>query len=99
MSSMDLVIDPAAETPHESDPHPRIPARAILDSLLDPHLILAPRRDGSGKITDFTVVEANTAAADYYRVDRETIPGRRLLEFLPADNAGALLAMARDAHE
>jgi diguanylate cyclase (GGDEF)-like protein/PAS domain S-box-containing protein len=96
---MELVIAPPGGTPPVVVPHPQIPARAILDSLLDPHLLIAPLRDAAGKITDFTIVEANNAAADYYRLDREAMPGRRLLDFLPADNAGALLAMARDAHE
>jgi PAS domain S-box-containing protein len=96
---MDLVMEPAVDTTPSSDPHPRIPARVILDSLLDPHFILAPRRDGAGKITDFTIVDANIAAAEYYNLERDTMPGRRLLEFLPADNAGALMAMTRDAHE
>ena len=96
---MGLVIEPAAGTPHDFSPHPNIPARAILDALLDPHFILAPRRDSAGKITDFTIVDANVAAAEYYNLERDTMPGRRLLEFLPADNAGALMAMARDAHE
>jgi diguanylate cyclase (GGDEF)-like protein/PAS domain S-box-containing protein len=99
MSFMDLVLEPAGTVPPAVVPHPQIPARTILDSLLDPHFLLSPARDTSGKITDFTVVEANTAAADYYHVERETMLGRRLLEFLPADNAGGLLAMARDAHE
>jgi diguanylate cyclase (GGDEF)-like protein/PAS domain S-box-containing protein len=98
MSLMDLVMEPAADTARD-DPHPQIPARVILDSLLDPHFILAPRRDGAGKITDFTIVDANVAAAEYYNLDRDTMPGRRLLEFLTTDNAGALMAMARDAHE
>ena len=99
MSLMDLVMEPAAETARASDLPPPIPARAILDSLLDPHFILAPKRDGAGKITDFTIVDANVAAAEYYNLERDTMPGRRLLEFLTADNASALMAMARDAHE
>ena len=99
MSLMDLVMEPAVHTAIDTDPHPRIPARVILDSLLDPHFILAPRRDGAGKITDFTIVDANVAAAEYYNLERDAMPGRRLLEFLPADNASALMAMARDAHE
>ena len=96
MSFMGLVIEPAAGKPQTAE---AIPARAILDCLLDPHLLLRPVRDNSGKITDFAVVEANTAAAEYYRLERDAMLGRRLLEFLPADNAGGLLAMARDAHE
>lgn len=72
---------------------------AILDSLLDPHLILAPLRDATGKIADFTIIESNAAAAEYYQLDHQAMIGRSLLELLPADNAGALMAMARDAHE
>ena len=96
---MDLATEPPRSAPPVTVPHPTIPARAILDSLLDPHFVIAPLRDAAGKIIDFTIIEANHAAADYYHLDRETMIGRRLLEFLPADNAGGLLAMARDAHE
>ena len=73
--------------------------REILDSLLDPHLLLSPVRSTTGKITDFRINDANLAAAEYYRLARESILGRRLLEFLPSDGACALLAMARDAYE
>jgi diguanylate cyclase (GGDEF)-like protein/PAS domain S-box-containing protein len=78
---------------------PAATTRNIIDSLLDPLFLLAPRRDETGKITDFTVVEANTAAAEYYHLERDTLPGRSLLELLPAESAGALMAMARDAYE
>lgn len=94
---MDSLLDTAEGTPLTV--REAVPARAILDSLLDPHFLLGPVRDASGKITDFRIAEANTAAAEYYHVDRESMLGRHLLEFLPADNAGALMAMARDAHE
>jgi diguanylate cyclase (GGDEF)-like protein/PAS domain S-box-containing protein len=93
-----LTID-TAPTPPETAASSTATSRAILDSLLDPHLLLTPRRDRTGKITDFTITDANTAAADYYHLDRHDLLGRRLLEFLPADSAGALMAMARDAHE
>ena len=73
--------------------------REILDSLLDPHLLLSPVRSTTGKIKDFRINDANLAAAEYYRLARESILGRRLLEFLPSDGASALLAMARDAYE
>jgi diguanylate cyclase (GGDEF)-like protein/PAS domain S-box-containing protein len=99
MSFMDLVTEPPRSAPPVTVPHPTIPARAILDSLLDPHFLLSPQRDATGKITDFTITEANHAAADYYHLERDSMLGRRLLEFLPPDNAGGLLAMARDAHE
>ena len=73
--------------------------REILDSLLDPHLLLSPIRSTTGKIKDFQINDANIAAAEYYRLARESMLGRRLLEFLPSDGASALLAMARDAYE
>jgi diguanylate cyclase (GGDEF)-like protein/PAS domain S-box-containing protein len=86
-------ISPQPPTVESLDTH------AILDSLLDPHLILAPLRDATGKIADFTIIESNAAAAEYYQLDHESMIGRSLLELLPADNASALMAMARDAHE
>lgn len=98
MNSMDALAEYAGAAPDTAAASP-VSARAILDSLLDPHLLIAPLRDGTGKITDFSINDANTAAAEYYHLDRDTMLGRRLLEFLPADNAGALMAMARDAHE
>jgi len=73
--------------------------REILDSLLDPHLLLSPLRDTTGKITDFRINDANIAAAEYYHLERESMLGRGLLEFLPSDGVRALLAMARDAYE
>ncbi|MBU3666867.1 MAG: diguanylate cyclase [Chthoniobacterales bacterium] len=97
---------------HTGNPHPSASAppgdaaretlaspRAILDALLDPHLLLAPVRDAKGKIADFNIEEANGAAAKYYQLEREGMIGRRLLELLPADSAGVLMAMARDAFE
>ena len=56
MSFMDLVIAPPAERQPTIPPHPDIPARAILDAMLDPHLLLAPLRDSTGKIVDFTII-------------------------------------------
>ena len=73
--------------------------REILDSLLDPHLVLSPLRNTTGKITDFRINDANIAAAEYYRLERDSMLGRGLLEFLPSDSASALFAMARDAYE
>ena len=73
--------------------------RVILDALPDPHLLLSPLRDTKGKVADFVIEEANDAAAAYYRLERESMVGRRLLEFLPQDNIGCLIAMARDAYE
>jgi diguanylate cyclase (GGDEF)-like protein/PAS domain S-box-containing protein len=71
----------------------------ILDALLEPVFLLTPFRDRSGIITDFTITDANTTAADYYHVRREDMISSRLLRFLPEDNANVLLALARDAYD
>lgn len=91
---------PMKNTPHEG-PVPEVlaSARAILDGLFDPHLLLAPVRDAGGKITDFNIEEANEAAARYYEFARKDMIGRRLLALLPADSSSVLMAMARDAYE
>ncbi len=89
-------MDPATEAPVAQ---PDFSPRAILDALFDPHLLLSPIRDNTGKVSDFLIVEANQAAAEYYHLGHGAMIGRRLLEFLPADNAGCLMAMARDALE
>jgi diguanylate cyclase (GGDEF)-like protein/PAS domain S-box-containing protein len=89
-------MDPATEA---SVVPPDFSPRAILDALFDPHLLLSPVRDHTGKVSDFLIVEANQGAAEYYGLGRDAMIGRRLLEFLPPDNAGCLMAMARDALE
>ncbi len=89
-------MDPATEA---SIAPPDLSPRAILDALFDPHLLLSPVRDRTGKVSDFLIVEANQSAAEYYGLGRNAMIGRRLLEFLPPDNAGGLMAMARDALE
>lgn len=71
--------------------------RAILDALIDPHLVLVPVRDAKGKIEDFSLIEANKAAAAYHQTDRDSMIGRKLRDILPPDNVCALMAMARDA--
>jgi PAS domain S-box-containing protein len=59
-------------------------ARAALDSLLDPCVILAPVRAGDGCIVDFVWVDANRAACDYNGIPYGDLMGQRLLDRLPA---------------
>lgn len=70
---------------------PPVAPRAILDALLE------PVRDTSRDILDITIKEANEAAAQYYHLERGSMLGRRLREFLPPDIAALPVAMARDA--
>ena len=71
--------------------------RTILDTMLDPHVMLEPVRDESGRITDFVFADANEAACRYNKLDRPHLVGRRLLELLPAHISSGLLEMYRQA--
>jgi diguanylate cyclase (GGDEF)-like protein len=73
--------------------------QAVLDSLLDPHILLRAVRDGHGRIIDFIFAEANEAACAYNRLPREKYIGRRLLELLPAHSASGLFDLYRRAIE
>ena len=73
--------------------------RTILDTMLDPHVMLEPVRDESGRITDFVFTDANEAACRYNKLDRPHLVGRRLLELLPAHISSGLLEMYRQALE
>ena len=73
--------------------------RTILDTMLDPHVMLEPVRDETGRITDFVFADANDAACRYNKLDRPHLVGRRLLELLPAHISSGLLEMYRQAFE
>ena len=68
----------------------RAALRATLDSLLDPHVLLAAERDDDDQIVDFTYREANPAACDYLRVAREALLGARMLELFPGQRTSGL---------
>ncbi len=57
--------------------------RAVLDSLLDPHVQFEPVRDSAGTIIDFQIADANTAACLYMNFTYEEFIGKRLLTFVP----------------
>lgn len=54
---------------------------STLDSLLDPHLMLAPVRDDSGAIVDLRILRANPAAAAYNRMPIDAFVGATLRQF------------------
>ncbi|MEX1111612.1 MAG: PAS domain-containing protein [Chthoniobacterales bacterium] len=92
-----MTSPPPIAAPSAAPPPPGLTPRDILDGIFDPLLLLEPLRDHTGKVTDFLIVEANEIAAQYYHLERDAMIGRRLLEFLPSDNATCLMAMVRDA--
>ncbi|WP_436789515.1 SpoIIE family protein phosphatase [Yinghuangia sp. YIM S10712] len=58
--------------------------RALLDSLLDPVVILAPLREGTGReVTDFRVDYANAATVDLAGRTGADVLGRRMTELYP----------------
>ena len=73
--------------------------RASLDALLEPHILLAPIRNGDGRIVDFRYHDANPAACAYNGLPRERLIGMTVLELLPAHRATGLLAHYSEAME
>lgn len=53
--------------------------RSILDTDIDPHIILEPVRDAAGRIVDFTYRDVNLTACQQYQMTREELIGSRLL--------------------
>lgn len=57
--------------------------RALMDSMLDPQVIIAPLRDEAGSVADYVFEDANAVACTELGVQREDLLGRRLLDALP----------------
>ncbi len=57
--------------------------RALLDSSLDPQVVLAAATRPDGTILDFEFTDCNAAAAAYLRTPRRDLIGRRLAEMFP----------------
>ncbi len=68
---------------------------AILDALLDPHLLLEPVRDGEGGIVDVRCLEANAAACADSRRALEQLQGSSLRRLLPSVPPSAWLEPCR----
>jgi len=66
---------------------------AILQTLLDPHVLLRAVRDEQGAVVDFIYVDANEAACVYNRRPREELIGARLLAVLPGHEGAGPLRM------
>lgn len=67
--------------------------RAILDGLLDPHAVLAPVRDETGRIVDLQYADINDAGVAYMRAPKDQITGSRISTMLPSIAANGLLDM------
>jgi diguanylate cyclase (GGDEF)-like protein/PAS domain S-box-containing protein len=58
--------------------------RSVIDTLLDPHVVLRAVRDRDGQINDFMFLEANPLACDFLQLPHERLIGRSLIELQPA---------------
>ena len=67
--------------------------QAMLDSLLDPHVVLTAIRDETGRIVDFRYDDANAAACAYFDMPREQLVGSMLLGLFPRANDDGSMGM------
>ncbi len=67
--------------------------RGVIDSQLDPWVLMTAVRDGSGTICDFRYRDANAAACTANGLEREVLLQRTLLELFPEHEESGLLAM------
>ena len=64
----------------------------LIDSLRDPHVLLAPVRLASGQIADFEIAAANAAACACNRLPHDELVGMRLLDLHPYTISSGLFA-------
>lgn len=57
--------------------------RALMDSMLDPQVLVAPVRDGAGNVADFVFEDANSVACAELGAEHQALVGRMLLDALP----------------
>jgi len=55
----------------------------VLDSLLEPQVMLGPVRNGAGSVVDFQILRANPVAAAYNRIPLEEFLGSNLSKLFP----------------
>jgi diguanylate cyclase (GGDEF)-like protein len=58
--------------------------RAVIDTMIDPHVVLRAVRDGDGRITDFVYLDANPSACVFHQLPHAQLIGRTLIELHPA---------------
>lgn len=73
--------------------------QAILESMLDPHVLLQAVRDQDGAVIDFEYADANTAACEYMGMAPGDLVGARLLDLLPGQAGSGMFALYAGAVE
>jgi diguanylate cyclase (GGDEF)-like protein/PAS domain S-box-containing protein len=65
---------------------------AMLNSMLDPHVLMKAIRNASGEIVDFMYIDANDAACTYNSIERDDLLGKTVMELLPGHAGSDLFA-------
>ena len=82
-----------------AEPESERTLEVVLDSLVDPLVLLASVRDEQGVIIDFTYTTANLAACAYTGLSHAELVGSTLLELLPGHMATGLFDMYLEVME
>ncbi|NDC53170.1 MAG: diguanylate cyclase [Planctomycetia bacterium] len=69
---------------------------AQMTSMITPLMLGEPVRDDAGRVVDFAVADANPPACAFFKLDRERLVGRHLLELLPQMATTGLIARFAD---
>lgn len=69
---------------------------AVLDSMLDPHVLLRAVTDVHGDIIDFRYVDANPSACEYMGMSAQQLLGCTVVDLLPAHAKTGLLELYID---
>lgn len=77
---------------HGNEP-PESLLRSLLDSMLEPFVLLTAVRDDAGTIVDFEFTDSNPAAQAVYQMTHEELAGQRLLTLHPAAATTDLFGM------
>lgn len=67
--------------------------RAIIESMIDPIILMQGVRDDSGALTDLLYVDCNDAAWQYNQLTRDQMIGHRLLDLFPGQATGGPLPL------
>jgi diguanylate cyclase (GGDEF)-like protein/PAS domain S-box-containing protein len=79
----------------ETAQHDRARVRAVLDTMMEPHVLFEAVRDESGSVLDFVHVEVNEAACAYNHMRSDELMGSRLTDTAGGELGQRLLKMYR----
>jgi diguanylate cyclase (GGDEF)-like protein/PAS domain S-box-containing protein len=91
-----------AESARRAAEGSRARLQAVLDAMLEPHVVVSAIREDNGTIVDFAYVDANEAACEYMSMTRDELLHVRVLGVWPGPLGLEIVAMyagALESHE